>query len=154
MAYRKNLTNDQIVPLAMMGGEGETATGNMSTCVIDQPYMSRWYGYMVGAWRTLWIERVQMGKVTHAIYSYNTPIAWFDLNYGWIIPDVIYSATTSSKHQSQLWRTTGRRVAVPDDATPEDMRRVLSGEMVFTSKGYGVNRVFTGTRPGPSYVEA
>jgi hypothetical protein len=32
------------------------------------------------------------------------------------------------------------------------MRRVLSGEIVFTSKGYGSNRVFTGTVPGPNYV--
>lgn len=151
MAYRKNQTNAQIVALALKGIEGETSTGNMST---RGP--SAWgnTGHMPRAWANLFGERFRAGLVQRVIYSYSTPIAWLDAERGWIIPEETYSVTTSAKHQTHLYRLLGRRIAVPYDATAEDMRRVLMGELVFVSKGYGANRVFTGTRPGPNYVEA
>jgi hypothetical protein len=145
-------TNESIVPAALRGETAETANGNFSTVRVDAPYMSRWTGNMPKAWARLYNERVHAGMVSQAVYSYSTPIAWLDSEHGWIIPDVSYSVTTSVKHQSKLYRLKGRTVSAPWDATAEDMRRVLSGEIVFTSKGYGSNRVFTGTVPGPNYV--
>lgn len=144
-------TNESIVPAAMRGENAETANGNFSTVRVDAPYFARWVGSMPKAWAGLFTERVQAGMVTQAIYSYSTPIAWLDREHGWIIPDVSYSVTTSVKHQTHLYRLKGRAVSAPWDATAKDMRRVLSGELVFTYKGHGVNRVFTGTVPGPNY---
>lgn len=152
MAYRKNQTNAQIVSLALKGIEGETTTGNMST---ENRAGLRYAGstvHMPSSWARLYTERNHAGMVSTVIYSYNTPIAWLDADHGWIIPDVSYSITTSSKHQSQLHRLRGRRIAAPHDATPEDMRRVLNGEMVFVRAGrYGMGP-FVGTRPGPNYT--
>lgn len=37
--------------------------------------------------------------ITYAVYSYGTPIAWYDNERGWIMPSERYSVTTS-KHQS------------------------------------------------------
>ncbi|AWY06337.1 hypothetical protein SEA_TANDEM_4 [Microbacterium phage Tandem] len=148
MGYRRNLTNSQIVPLALMGGEGETTTGNMS--VSDRTgrrYMGG-TGQMPRPWARLIDERAQAGAVSMVIYSYSTPIAWRDADYGWVIPDVTYSTTTSCKHQNKLWRLYGTTYYMPWDATAEDARRVLSGELAFVRdrKGRAVATV-----PGPNY---
>lgn len=37
----------------------------------------------------------------YAVYSYNTPIAWYGPE-GWVMPDEKYSVTTS-RHQGRLW---------------------------------------------------
>lgn len=152
MAYRKNQTNAQIVPLALRGMDGETATGNMSTERIVSTYYAYRTGNMPKAWARLYAERVREAKADQVIYSYATPIAWLDRDYGWVIPSVTYSATTSSKHQSQLYRLGGRRISAPWDATPEDMRRVLAGELIFTRAGKWGTGEWNGTRPGPNYV--
>ncbi|AWY05832.1 hypothetical protein SEA_PIONEER3_4 [Microbacterium phage Pioneer3] len=149
MGYRRNLTNSQIVPLALMGGQGETTTGNMS--VSDRTgrrYMGD-TGQMPRPWARLIDERAQAGAVSMVIYSYSTPIAWRDADYGWVIPNVTYSVTTSAKHQNQLWRLRGTTYYMPWDATAEDARRVLSGELAFVrdSKGRAVATV-----PGPNYI--
>lgn len=152
MATFKNLTNAEIVPRAVARDDAETATGNMSTLRVVSTYFAYHKGSMPKAWAALYAERVRAALIDQVIYSYSTPIAWLDREHGWIIPDVSYSVTTSAKHQSQLHRLKGRTVSAPWDATADDMRRVLSGELVFTSKGYGVNRTFTGTIPGPNYI--
>ena len=152
MATFKNLTNAEIVPRAVARDDAETTTGNMSTLRVVSTYFAHHKGSMPSAWHRLYAERVRAALIDHVIYSYSTPIAWLDREHGWIIPAVTYSATTSTKHQSQLYRLGGRRIEAPWDATPEDMRRVLSGELVFVYKGYGQNRVFTGTIPGPNYI--
>ena len=43
----------------------------------------------------------QYSFAIYTIYSYNTPIAWYD--NGWVIPKVKYSVTTS-RHQSTIKR--------------------------------------------------
>jgi len=43
--------------------------------------------------------RARLAHITYTIVSYATPIAWLDDEYGWIVPDVVYSVTTS-RHQS------------------------------------------------------
>lgn len=145
MAYRKNQTNAQIVALAMMGIEGETTTGSMSTSSNHGRRYIGGTGYMPKSWAALISERAEAGAVLQVIRSYATPIAWLDREYGWIIPIVSYSITTSSKHQSQLHRLRGRHIYMPWDATPEDAQRVLDGKMVFNGD--------RNTHPGPNYVE-
>ena len=139
-------TNAQIVTAALSGKRAATPTGSMTT----EPGTGWGTGRMPRAHARLLGDRRQ--HVTQVIYSYATPIAWHDDEYGWVIPDVSYSITTSTKHQTHLYRLRGRTISLPYDATPEDALRVLSGEMVFTSTGYGANRRFTGTLPGPNFV--
>jgi len=153
MAYRKNQTNAQIVPLALKGMEGETTTGNMSTDSYRVGFERRlpFQGHMPTNWANLLDWRFRAGRVAQVIYSYSTPIAWLDADHGWIIPNVTYSPTTSSKHQTHLWKLGGRLIDAPDDATEEDMRRVLAGELVFVRGGRYARGPFIGTVPGPNY---
>jgi hypothetical protein len=43
------------------------------------------------------------GESAYVVYSYSTPIAWFTHAWGWRVPQVRYSVTTS-KHQGRLYR--------------------------------------------------
>lgn len=133
-------TNAQIVTAAQMGREAQTTTGNMSTL-----FYVRSIGSLPRAWERLLIERRNLGAITQVIYSYSTPIAWFDTEHGWIVPQVRYSITTSSKHQTHLYRLGGRHIYLPWDATEDDARRVLSGELIFSNGR---------TYPGPNYKAA
>lgn len=148
MAYRKNQTNSQIVALALRGIEGETTTGNMSTERIVSTYYAYRTGNMPNVWAALYAERVREAKADRVIYSYSTPIAWLDRDYGWVIPSVTYSTTTSTRHQTHLWRLGGTTYYMPWDATAEDARRVLAGELVFLRNRRGIAYA---TVPGPNY---
>lgn len=55
------------------------------------------YNRLPEIWKAHWGERIE--HVTYTVYSYNTPIAWFDDELGWTYPDIHYSATTGG-HQS------------------------------------------------------
>lgn len=44
---------------------------------------------------------------SYAVYSYETPIAWFNEDGVWIMPDVKYSVTTS-KHQGRIFTAIGQ----------------------------------------------
>lgn len=150
MAY----TNADIVPAALAGKDAATANGNMSTYPVDD-FRAR-YGYtgtpvgqMHGALADLLRERFTAGKVRQVILSYQTPIAWLDAEYGWIVPVVSYSITTSANHQSKLHRLRGTYIYMPHDATIEDARRVLADEMRFTTDRKG-NAI--GTVPGANYT--
>jgi hypothetical protein len=74
-------------------------------CLEREPFKT--HGAMRGesvpiSWGRLPAEYVQSFKgAEYAIYSYNTPIAWYGPD-GWTFPDERYSPTTS-KHQSALW---------------------------------------------------
>lgn len=54
-----------------------------------------------------WSKFVTRAKEAYVVYSYNTPIAWWDATTGWVIPDVKYSPTTS-RHQSIVRLAVGR----------------------------------------------
>lgn len=41
--------------------------------------------------------------ITYTIYSYGTPIAWYDEQAGWIVPQDSYSVTTT-KARTQICR--------------------------------------------------
>lgn len=149
---RRNLNNDQIVPAALRGESAQTTTGNMSTDAfrVGHSRYTPYQGHLPKAWARVLGKAFQAGRISQVIYSYSTPIAWHDAEYGWIIPRVSYSATTSIRHQTHLYRLNGRTVHLPYDATPEDAQRVLDGRMRFVtdSKGRAI-----GTVPGPNYVE-
>lgn len=75
------------------------------------------------------------------VYSYGTPIAWFDREHEvWVKPDVKYSAT-SGKHQSYLWSL--HPVTIPADCGPQEYERYVSKQMVYRGNT---------TIPGPAFV--
>lgn len=150
---RKNLNNDQIVPAALRGESAMTKNGNMSTDAYRvgfTHYGAPYVGSLSRVWRDILNAAFSAGRISQVIYSYSTPIAWHDSQYGWIIPRETYSVTTSAKHQTHLWRLHGRHIVLPWDATPEDAQRVLDGRMVFETDRSG--REAVRTAPGPNYV--
>lgn len=78
--------------------------------------------------------RQHAGHVTQVIMSYNTVIAWLDDDV-WIVPDAVYSQTTSARHQSQLYKLPNVRY-IPRDAGISEYAQVISGKAVY-SRGYG-----------------
>jgi hypothetical protein len=93
-----------------------------------------YYGYLPSRLRKILDERFRAGAISQVIYSYSTPIAWLDGDV-WIVPDVRYSATTSTKHQSQLYRIRNDRY-IPADAGMDEYMQVLKGLAEY-SRGYG-----------------
>lgn len=157
MAQERGLTNERIVNAARAGRFGINKRESFQTYPVDTfrarfGYLAPHLGWMPRSWQRIYRERYSAGKVLQALVSFETTIAWKDADYGWIMPDVNYSPITSSKHQGPAYRLYATRHAMPYDATLEDARRVLAGELVFTSKGCGKSRVFTGTAPGPNYI--
>lgn len=62
------------------------------------------YGQLPEAHRLrLSADRADNGGPVYVVYSYSTPIAWYTTAWGWRVPDVRYSVTTS-KHQGKLYR--------------------------------------------------
>lgn len=116
-----NCNNGEIVWYAVRGAWAETKTGAMST----RPGTNGSMGYMPR--RVAQTMQAVRERISQTIYSYYTPIA-LCVDGIWVIPDATYSATTSSKHQSQLW-TLGEFVYVPDDCSVEELERVLKGYM-------------------------
>lgn len=137
-------TNYDVVTAALRGVDAASATGNMSTNAFIPGDRYRAYGAGYLGYLPKTFQRIlarQAGTVSQIIYSYSTPIAWC-ADGRWIIPQVTYSPTTSSKHQSQLYRLDGERIYLPRDVSDDETDRVMAGLMVFTS---------TGTRPGPNW---
>lgn len=125
-------TNEGMVTLALRGQSGVTTSGNMSTDHYRPGftrYGAPYRGYLPERLARLLDTAFSEGRISQVIYSYSTPIAWRDGDT-WIIPDVRYSATTSSKHQSQLYRLRGRYI--PGDAGPDEYAQVLAGRAVYT----------------------
>lgn len=157
MAQERGLTNEQVINAARAGRIGVNGRASLQTYPVDGfrarlGYTAPHLGWMPESWQRIYRERYSAGKVLQALVSFQTTIAWQDADYGWIMPDVTYSVITSGKHQGPAYGLYATRHAMPHDATLEDARRVLAGELVFTSKGYGNSRVFTGTAPGPNYT--
>lgn len=147
-------TNASIIGHALRGESARTGNGNMSTDSFRLGFSRRapYYGHLPKAWQGIIEDGFSHGRVSQVIYSYSTPIAWHDERYGWIIPDVRYSVTTSSKHQTHLWRLRGRRILLPWDASQNEAQRVLDGKMIFTTLGRWDGKIVC-TIPGPNYVE-
>lgn len=80
-------------------------------------------------------------KHVPTVYSYDTPIAWYDADHEvWVKPDAKYSVT-SGKHQSYLWSLSP--VVIPEDCGPQEYERYVSKQMVYRG---------TSTVPGPAFV--
>ena len=141
-------TNADIIRIALSGQSGCTRNNNFSTAHYQEGYMS-YCGQLPSGWATILDAAFREGRISQVIYSYSTPIAWHDSRYGWIIPVVSYSITTSSKHQTHLYRLRGQHIAVPYDASAAEIQRVLDGLMSFTTNASGK---FTGTIAGTNYT--
>jgi len=151
MSNFRNLTNREIVTRALAGDNAVTTTGNMSTESYREGftrYGAPYVGSLPHIWQRYLNNQFAQGKIAQVIYSYSTPIAWLDRDHGWIIPDVRYSITTSTKHQTHLYMLRGTHVYVPWDATIDDLIRAVDGRLVFVRDSQG--RAI-GTRPGPNY---
>lgn len=124
------VTNRDIVGLAIAGRNAKTATGNMSTDHYRPEFtrsVAPHCGYLPQRLRDILDASFRAGAIDQVIYSYSTPIAWRD-NGQWIIPRVTYSQTTSSKHQSQLYRLSNAEY-IPWDCSMEEYLRVIAGFM-------------------------
>lgn len=135
----RNSTNRDIVTYALRGVDAQTKTGNMSTNAYREgfPRLTSYYGHLPKVWRRVLDGGFALGAISQVIYSYSTPIAWHDSRYGWIIPVVSYSTTTSTRHQTHLYRLGGRHIKLPYDASNEEAQRVLDGLMVYTTDSRG-----------------
>ena len=114
--------NYGIVPAAM---RGINATNRRGTFTTDTAPAWLYFGYLPSKLKDILRERFRQGAVVQVIYSYGTPIAWLDAG-AWIIPNVRYSATTSTKHQSQLYRLPGA-IRIPWDEGMNGYMGLLNG---------------------------
>ena len=126
--------NSGIVPAAM---RGINATNRRGTFTTDMAPARLYLGYLPSKLKDILRERFRQGAVVQVIYSYSTPIAWLDAG-AWIIPNVRYSATTSSKHQSQLHRLPGA-ICIPRDEGMNGYMGLLNGtKRPYTSERVGL----------------
>lgn len=128
-------TNADIIPAANRGLTRETSTGNFSV-EPGASYGLRYTGHLPRPIQRAVSELVRDGgfRVKQVVYSYSTPIAILltdGEHSAWIIPDVTYSATTSTRHANRLHGLTGYTQSVPWDATAADIARVVRGVMVY-----------------------
>lgn len=114
--------NSGIVPAAMRGINATNRRGSFTT---DTAPAWLYFGYLPVKLKDILRERFRQGAVVQVIYSYGTPIAWLDAG-AWIIPNVRYSATTSAKHQSQLYRLPGA-IRIPWDEGMNGYMGLLNG---------------------------
>lgn len=83
-------------------------------------YTPRGYGTgrLGGSGKALFDKLIARDTYVPTIYSYGTPIAFFDAAWNrWVKPDVSYSFTTA-KHQSMLYRL--NPVLIPSDCGLDD----------------------------------
>ena len=119
--------NAGIVPAAMRGINATNRRGTFTTDTPPAKFAEHvmYLGYLPSKLRDILRERFRQGAVVQVIYSYSTPIAWLDAG-AWIIPNVRYSATTSTKHQSQLYRLPGA-IRIPWDEGMSGYMGLLNG---------------------------
>lgn len=89
-------------------------------------------------------------NVTYVVWSYSTPIAWHTEANGWYVPDQVFSATTSARHQSKLyligshWPVTARAKSVKATTFKARMWTELAGYAgaVLLSDTFGRNGTY------------
>ena len=123
-----------VVPAALRG----TARRSSSFSTDHYPegftrYGAPYVGHLPSALKRVLNDRFRAGTIRQVIYSYSTPIAWLDGDV-WVVPNVRYSSTTSTKHQPHLWHLPNRR-SVNRDTPLDEYLRVLDGLMIYTAKG-------------------
>lgn len=93
----KTVTNRDARPLIRERVEFKTRTGTFSGEKHVPGYVVFGTGYLPRAYAV----HGKLNDADYIVYSYATPIAWH-LADGWVIPDVRYSSTTSSRHMPNL----------------------------------------------------
>lgn len=68
---------------------------------------SRGTGILPDIWARHFRERY--AHITYAIYSYHTPLAWYDDELGWTYPDVKYSISTTNHQRAVSTALHGKR---------------------------------------------
>lgn len=86
-------TSYQDLQDVIRGRERFETNGAMRGAVNTSPYP------YTGQLPQSWAQRLLDHNVSYIVWSYSTPIAWYDDERGWYVPDVKYSVTTS-KHQN------------------------------------------------------
>lgn len=124
---RKGLSNSEVVRHILWDSNAESSTGNLWG--YGEAWRARQKRLNVGyipekVAKSLQAVADNLGGVSGIIYSYGTPIA-VRIDNMWLVPDVKYSATTSSKHQSQLYILNPRYL--PWDASEDDVYDILNG---------------------------
>lgn len=120
--------NSGIVPAAMRGINAKNGRGSFTTDAYRAGftrYGAPYVGYLPKRLQEILHERFRAGAIVQVIYSYSTPIAWLDAGQ-WVIPNVSYSPTTSTKHQSQLYRLPGA-IRIPWDEGMNGYMGLLNG---------------------------
>jgi len=51
-------------------------------------------GQLPRTWRDLYLDDLARG-MDYVVWSYSTPIAWHSPRFGWVVPNVKYSVTTT-----------------------------------------------------------
>lgn len=82
-------------------GDEFTNAGNVFRGLLPLSVPRGWgeFGQLPEDWKRTLTARFDV--ITYFVYSYKTPIAWFDKEVGWIMPDHTYSQTTT-RHQSVI----------------------------------------------------
>ena len=103
MKYK--VTNREAVGKIARREDFANSTGSFTGKDMEIRPIHRWVRF---GWMPEWAERVlfEVGRA-YVVFSYETPIGWFDYRRGtWVMPRVRYSATTS-RHQGWLRQAIG-----------------------------------------------
>lgn len=95
-------------------------TGSFSGDVIERGagQSLRYVGYLPKGFHA------SLSRADYVVYSYSTPIGWHVPDEGWHVPEVIYSVTTSNRHQPVV------RMAVWYDIVTPSSRSVTCGSPI------------------------
>lgn len=91
----KGVTGYQALADVLAGSPETFEMGSMS----GQHGTVSYPGRLPADWRNTFEARSHL--IRFVITSYATPIAWLDIEVGWVVPAVVYSVTTS-RHQSTI----------------------------------------------------
>lgn len=126
----RKVSNADVVNIVNYGGDAENGRGSFWGTGSPSRFTRANRGYIpekVG--QALDTAADNHGGIDAIIYSYATPIA-VKIAGVWLVPDVRYSATTSTKHATHLWKL-GNVAYLPADASAEDVENIIAGYVVY-----------------------
>lgn len=102
MTTTKKIANRDAVDLVPELKPFRNSTG--SFWAVEGQHADNRTGEMPDHLRDEYLTLFNWGFIDYVVYSYDTPIAWFCNRSGWHNPKHYYSNTTSTKHQTHLWK--------------------------------------------------
>lgn len=123
------VNNSKVVDSALESMEARNHTGSFWT---DAGINARHISELGDSWLSRQLRTALLelkNDIVQTIYSYETPIA-FKINGVWLRVHQSFSNTTNTKHQPNLYKLPGLK-DIMFDATADDIRRIVSGLMVF-----------------------